>query len=535
MSSFNGDKLSEEVNIKAPSRCAAFVCLSALFLFVINASAEKGGDGRIDKTDSCYFVVVDRFFNGDSPNDNQGFGEFDPARPSFYHGGDWKGLQQKLDYIKGMGFTCLYITPVVDNWKGSYVPSDRHEPFTSYHGYHAFDVTKPNLNFGTWADLSALISAAHAKAIDVMIDQVYNHMSPVEVISDLNQYPGFDSTEFHNCTTGCTDETRNLFNLADLDTGQASVREKLATQHTGYYNAVNADGMRLDTVRHIAPSEWGDILTRVRNKIFGSAREFTLGEVFETDGSDENIATVTGQYTKPPANLDSVLNFLLYRAIRDFQNSDAGKLGSVRHWQLTQNKFKDPFSLGNFVDNHDVPRFLCQHNNNWAQLKQALSVAMFWPGFPIIYYGTEQGANGCNDPDNREDMWRLGGPSFSTSAELYLHLKRLNAVRNSENVPGLTFTNGKAGSAVRNGTVFTERWVGNCLYAFERKTPDSSNVALMMLNACGSWEEMTNLKTEIGPGWKQETIYGFKWINPDGSGTVASYWIAPYETLAFEN
>jgi len=519
-------------------RLKAMACATVASIVALGASAaraEMGGDGRIDRTDTCYFVMIDRFANGDTSNDNQGFGEFDANRPTFYHGGDLKGLQGKLDYIKGMGFTCLYITPPVDNWKGSYVPGDRPEEFTSYHGYHARDFTKPNLNYGTFDDLKDLVTAAADKNIDVMIDQVYNHLSPVEVVGNFDDYPEFDTPEFHNCTSNCTIETVNIFNLADLDTGQPSVREKLADQHADYYNFVNAHGMRFDTVKHIAEAEWGDIVTRLRNKIPGTDREFMMGEVFETGGSDADIATKIGKYTKPPADLDGVFNFLLYRAIRDFQNQDAGKLGSVRHWQLTQDKFEDPNSLGNFVDNHDVPRFLCEHNNNWDQLKQALYVAYFWPGFPFVYYGTEQGANGCADPGNREDMWTLGGPPFNENSELYQHIKRLNTVRNSDNVANLTFTNGNAGRASRQGTMFSERWVGNCLYAFERKTSDGANVVLVMLNACGNWQEMTNLQTEIGPGWKQETTYGFKWINPDASGKVASYWIAPHETLVFEN
>lgn len=140
--------------------------------------------------------------------------------------------------------------------------------------------------------------------------------------------------------------------------------------------------MRLDTVRNIAPNEWGDVISLMHSKIAGADRMFTLGEAFDTDGTDESIATTIGQYTKPPANLTAVLNFLLYRTIRDFQDIDAGKLGSVRRWQLTQDKFRDPFSLGNFIDNHDVRRFLCDHANNYDKLRQALYVLFTWPGFP---------------------------------------------------------------------------------------------------------------------------------------------------------
>jgi alpha-amylase len=514
---------------------ALFVLLIFFPLGPSSVFAEMGGDGRIDKTDSCYFVITDRFYNGDPSNDNQGFGEFNPNNPRYYHGGDWQGIKQKLPYIAGMGFTCLYITPVEDNWKGSYLAGDGNM-HTSYHGYHAFDFSKPNLSYGTWDDLKDLVAEAHTRKMDVMIDQVYNHMSPTQVLPNYN-YPSFSYSDFHHCAQAgnCNAENGELFGLADLDTGKGSVRNTLTTQHTDYYNTVNADGMRFDTVKHIAEEDWGDLTAQIRSKIPGTDREFMLGEVFELDGSDENIAGTTGKYTKAPSNLSSVFNFLLYRGIRDFQDRDAGKLGSIRHWQITQNKFSDPYSLGNFIDNHDVHRFLCDHQNNWNKLKQALYVAFTWPGFPVVYYGTEQGANGCSDPSNREDMWTLGAPPFNEHSELYVHIKRLNAVRNSKNIPDVTFTNGNAGKAIRNGTNFQERRADNCLYAFERKTANSAQVALIMLNSCGTWQEMTDLRTDIGSGWKQETTYGFKWINPDSTGKVSSYWLAPYETLIFEN
>jgi alpha-amylase len=497
------------------------------------ASADMGGDGKIDETDSCYFVVTDRFSNGDPGNDNQGCGEFNPDDPNFYHGGDWKGIKDKLGYIAGMGFTCIWVTPVVENWNGAYIPTGKSTKYTAYHGYHAFDFLNPNRHFGTWNELKELVSAAHDHNIDVIIDQVYNHMSPIEVINDFT-YPSFSYDDFHHCKINCNAENRDLYNLADLNTGKAFVRDRLATQHAGYYNFVNADGMRLDTVRNIAPNEWGEIISLMHSKIVGADRTFTLGEAFDIDGMDESIAGTIGQYTKPPANLTAVVNFLLYRTILDFQDVDAAKLGAVRYWQFTQNKFTDPFSLGNFIDNHDVPRFLCDHANSHEKLKQALNVVFTWPGFPIVYYGTEQGANGCHDPANREDMWTLGTVPFNENSDLYTHIERLNAVRNSRNIVNLTFTNGRAGQAIRNGTI-EERWVSNCLYAFERKTPGNAQVALVMLNACPKWQEMTDLRTDIGSGWKQETTYGFKWINADATGLVSSYWLAPYETLIFEN
>jgi hypothetical protein len=129
--------------------------------------------------------------------------------------------------------------------------------------------------------------------------------------------------------------TRDLFGLADLRTDLASVRGKLATDHTGYYNFVNADAMRFDAVPHVAANDWGGLTALIRNKIPGHDREFMLGEVLpDLDQSDGAIARQIGEFTKPPANISSVLNFLIYKAIRDLHN-DAGKLGSVRNSQLT--------------------------------------------------------------------------------------------------------------------------------------------------------------------------------------------------------
>lgn len=513
---------------------------AAAVLFVVGLAfapssswAEGGGDGQVDGTDACYFVIVDRFFNGDPRNDDQGFGEFNPSRAGFYHGGDWAGLSRQLPYIAGMGFTCLYISPVVDNWKGSYVPQDRTEPFTSYHGYHAYDLTRPNLNFGTWAELRGLVDAAHGLGLDVMVDQVFNHLSPKEVLP-LWAYPGFGPEDFHACVSGCDVETGALANLADLATGKVSVRQRLAEGHAGYFNAIGADAIRLDTVKHIAASEWGDLTARLRALIPGERRDRMFGEVFVLDGSDEELATAIGRYTFPPANLDGVLNFLFYRAVRDLRATGAGRLGSVRHWQLAAGKFADPYALGNFIDNHDVPRFLCEHDNSWDQLKQALDLAYTWPGLPFVYYGTEQGSRGCRDPENREDMWTLGARPFDTSGDLYVHLRRLNAVRSSANIPGLTFTDGGAGAALRRGRVFDERWVDGCLYGFERSTVDGAARALVLLNACGGSREMAGLQTGLAPGTHREVTYGTRWLEVGAGGRVASIWLAPYETLIFE-
>jgi alpha-amylase len=242
-----------------------------------------------------------------------------------------------------------------------------------------------------------------------------------------------------------------------------------------------------------------------------------MGEVFELDGSHESIAKRTGQYTKA---MTSVLNFSLYRAIaQEIFTSGASVLSDVKRQQFDHGRYHDPYVLGNFIDNHDVPRFLGRHNNNWDQLKESLTLIYVWPGIPIVYYGTEQAHNdgGRGDPYNRPNLWDLG---YHQDHPIYQHITRLSKLRHGSS---------SAGSAIRKGKM-VERWTNGHLYAFER----GENL-LVMMNSSGNDGVMTNLRTALKSGIHRELLYGTKTITVDQSGMIPHYILKPYEILLFGN
>src|SRR5690349_1300765 len=131
--------------------------------------------------ENFYFVMADRFANGDTANDQGGLGSdplvsgFDPTRKGFYNGGDLKGLRSKIDYIKGLGTTSIWLTP---SFKNKAVQLED-GPSAGYHGYWITDFTQIDPHLGTNADLRALIDTAHAKGMKVYFDIITNHTADV--------------------------------------------------------------------------------------------------------------------------------------------------------------------------------------------------------------------------------------------------------------------------------------------------------------------------------------------------------------------
>jgi glycosidase len=133
--------------------------------------------------DVIYFVMVDRFANGDPSNDTGAGGVdpvehgFDPTQPQFYHGGDLVGLRQKLDYLQGLGATALWLTPVLTN-KPVQMDGDK-VLTTGYHGYMVTDFTRVDPHLGTNEDLVDLVGAAHSRGMKIFLDVTANHTADV--------------------------------------------------------------------------------------------------------------------------------------------------------------------------------------------------------------------------------------------------------------------------------------------------------------------------------------------------------------------
>ena len=157
------------------------VCLG-LAAFSCAASAANDYRERLPEDEIVYFVLPDRFENGDRTNDNGGLSGdrlttgFDPSSKGFYHGGDLKGLVARLDYIQGLGATAIWLGPI---YKNKPVQGPAGDESAAYHGYWITDFTRVDPHFGSDADMRAFVDAAHARGMKVYLDIITNHTADV--------------------------------------------------------------------------------------------------------------------------------------------------------------------------------------------------------------------------------------------------------------------------------------------------------------------------------------------------------------------
>ncbi|HYI42490.1 MAG TPA: alpha-amylase family glycosyl hydrolase, partial [Sphingomicrobium sp.] len=156
----------------------------ALALIALQAAPAAAQDyrARLPQDEVIYFLLPDRFENGDAGNDTGGIGGgrlqhgFDPAHKGFYHGGDLKGLLGRLDYIQGLGATAIWFAPVFKNKPVQGAPGTES---SGYHGYWVTDFTQVDPHFGSNADFKAFVDAAHARGMKVYMDIITNHTADV--------------------------------------------------------------------------------------------------------------------------------------------------------------------------------------------------------------------------------------------------------------------------------------------------------------------------------------------------------------------
>lgn len=155
--------------------------LAAVALLAAPAAAQDYRD-RLPEDEVIYFVLPDRFENGDPGNDRGGLSGgplrtgFDPARKGFYHGGDLKGLTKRLDYVQGLGATAIWLGPI---FKNKPVQGGPGQESAGYHGYWITDFTTVDPHLGTEADFRAFVDAAHARGMKVYMDIIANHTADV--------------------------------------------------------------------------------------------------------------------------------------------------------------------------------------------------------------------------------------------------------------------------------------------------------------------------------------------------------------------
>jgi len=221
-----------------------------------------------------YFVLLDRFADGDPKNDTQ----VDLRSKGTFHGGDLKGLTEQLGEIADLGVTALWINPVVKNIPGFVTGAGF--PDWAYHGYWADDFYAMDPRFGTEDDLRALVDAAHKRGIRVLLDVVYNHVGYDSQYLTNPKTRGWLRTEAAG-TCGQDDLTSCVSGLPDLKTELPQVQDYLFEAHLGLAERTGLDGFRLDTVKHVDHRFWQEHRVRTRGRLGNDF--FLLGEVWGGD------------------------------------------------------------------------------------------------------------------------------------------------------------------------------------------------------------------------------------------------------------
>ncbi|KAI6635963.1 hypothetical protein MCOR14_005484 [Pyricularia oryzae] len=395
-----------------------------LVAFLLQIVTVYAADTAAWKSRSIYFALTDRVARGSNDTGGASCGNL-----SKYCGGTFKGLESKLDYIKSLGFDSIWINPVVSN------------KADGYHGYWAQDLYAINSNYGSAADLKSLVNTAHSKGIYVMVDVVANHMGPGS-ISDNRPAPLNQNSSYHSqCTIDDSNQTsvENCWvaNLPDINTQSSGIRQILNTWVSWLVKEYSFDGVRIDTVKHVEKSFWPGFV-----KSIGA---YAIGEVF-----DGNPSFMAGYANLMPG----LLNYAVYYPMNRFYQQGNSPQELVNMIDNITASFPDPAALGTFLDNHDNPRWLNQTNDQ-TLLQNALAFVFLSRGIPILYYGTEQGFVGGDDPANREDLWRSG---YKTDTTLHGAVAKLNAAR-------------KAAGGL-DGNDHTHLYVTNDTYAWSRAGGD---------------------------------------------------------------
>jgi pullulanase-type alpha-1,6-glucosidase len=437
-------------------------------------AADRGQDTGAGRAEQFYFVLPDRFANGDPGNDRGGLSGdrlstgLDRTDKGFYHGGDIKGVIDRLDYIEGLGTTAIWLAPV---FKNRPVQGTGADASAGYHGYWITDFTQIDPHFGTNADLERLVREAHRRGMKIYLDVITNHTADVisyaegqytyrgkddfpyedaagNPFEDRNYaaggqpFPtmdadGFpytpvfanpahatvkvpawlnDPTMYHNrgdsTFAGENSEYGDFFGLDDLWTERPEVVAGLTKIYQEWIAKTGVDGFRIDTTKHVNMAFWPqftrgieDFATRRGNPDF-----FMFGEVFSAD------VDFASSYVRQ-GGLPATLDFAFQDAAAGFAASGSSpqRLAAVyARDDLYTVRDTSAARLPTFLGNHDMGRIGMFVQNGVAssadeKLQRAIlaeELMFLTRGQPVVYSGDEQGFTGAGgDKDARQDMF----------------------------------------------------------------------------------------------------------------------------------
>ena len=376
----------------------------------------------ITSDDVIYLIMPDRFANGDQTNDKPAGSPAaanDRRNPRAYHGGDLRGIINRLQYFKDLGVTALWLTPWYDNWNGVNACDKPWCPNTYYHGYHAIDYYAVEDHFGDKATLRELVEKAHGLGLKIIQDQVANHVgSRHPWVTDPPLDDWFHGTAAHHSLNKFQNsvllsphansiEVRNTldgwFNddLPDMNQEEPEVARYEIQNALWWIGVTGLDAVRQDTIQYM-PREFIRDLSNSLHRQY--PKMWMVGEVFERDAAQTSffIGGHTG-WDGIDTKLDSVFDFPVWntsllvftnklpmRALRDQLKYDA--------------LYPAPLKITTLANNHDTARFMSLQGATLEGAMMHIAFTLSVRGIPQLYYGEEIAMEGKEDPDNRRDF-----------------------------------------------------------------------------------------------------------------------------------
>lgn len=405
-------------------KCSTLLSLFLSVFIIISplAFADESKNVPWDE-EIIYMVMTDRFFDGDPTNNNPENIEdfFDKDHLEAYHGGDFRGLIDKVPYLKDLGITTLWITPIVKNIDTNMM-ADKGGKQYGYHGYWASDFTKIDPHLGTEEDLKNLIDLLHENGIKLMVDVVINHSG--YGTKNLGEFKGM-----HREESQAGDVKSELAGLPDFLTEDKEVRDKIINWQVDWLRKLKTDKgntidyFRVDTVKHV------DIDTMKDFKAAALKEKPDFKMIGENFGAS---VFKDGGYLDP-SMMDSLLDFEFKELAKNFVS---GKISETEVKLVKRNQaISEEREMGQFLSSHDENGFLkVRLSDDVGKFLVASSLQLTAKGQPVIYYGEEIGQSGKKDnfdkgifSENRYDFaW-----DKTENNEILNHYKKMIAIRNA--------------------------------------------------------------------------------------------------------
>lgn len=493
-----------------------------IVVFAINSN--DVGNKLNYESDVIYQILTDRFFDGDSSNNNPYnlVNSYDPYKTDVnkYFGGDWQGIINKIQYLANMGVSAIWISPPYDNMDEPYLYDG--EYYNAYHGYWAKDYFLPDEHWGSMQKFNELINIAHSYGIKVIIDFAPNHTSHRDGAIDgalyrdgnlmgtqNNDYQGL----FHHNgnredweTTRFDFQYKDLANLSDLSQENSIIISYL-NDAIKYWLNTGIDGIRNDAILHQNDA----FLKSWANEINAYKPVFHFGEFF--------ISKPSSLYNDYSTFQDrtgiSFLDFEYAHTVRNvFGHFSENMYDLESMLTYTGNDYTYENDAVTFIDNHDMVRFYeIQPNNDIFHT--AIAFHLTSRGTPVIYYGTEQYINGYDCDDGRQMM-----PSFN-STTAYQLINKLASLR-------------KDNPAIQYGSTWV-RWINSNVIIYERQFYD--DIVLVAVNRSGYNYNISGLISNLPAGTYNDHLNGLlngNSITVNSNGSVNEFNLGPTEVGVWE-